>query len=37
MLKVADFGFSAFSNKEGDGKLYTPLGTRGYMAPEIHE
>jgi len=37
-LKVADFGFSAcIEGKTGDGKLYTRLGTYGYMAPEIHE
>ena len=36
-LKVADFGFSTMIDKEGDGLLYTMLGTQGYMAPEIHE
>jgi serine/threonine protein kinase len=36
-LKLADFGFSTQLDKNGDGKLYTMLGTRGYMAPEICE
>jgi len=37
-LKLADFGFAGYiCGKEGDGKLYTILGTRAYMAPEIHD
>ena len=36
-LKVADFGFAApVRGRDGSGKLYTQLGTKGYMAPEIH-
>jgi len=36
-LKLADFGFSApLSGRDGSGQLKTPLGTRSYMAPEIH-
>ena len=36
-LKVADFGFAApVRGRDGSGKLYTQLGTKSYMAPEIH-
>ena len=36
-LKVADFGFAAtVRGRDGSGKLYTQLGSKGYMAPEIH-
>lgn len=36
-LKIADFGFAApVSGKDGTGELSTTLGTRSYMAPEIH-
>lgn len=35
-LKMADLGFATLLNgKDGSGKLYTPLGTPGYVAPEI--
>ena len=35
-VKITDFGFSTLlKGKDGDGKLYTPLGTPGYIAPEI--
>jgi serine/threonine protein kinase len=35
-VKMADLGFATFLNgKDGSGKLYTPLGTPGYIAPEI--
>ena len=35
-MKLADFGFATLLNgKDGSGKLYTPLGTEGFMAPEI--
>lgn len=35
-LKIADFGFAKFFNKNGQAvKMRTELGTRGYMAPEI--
>jgi len=39
-LKMADFGFSTClvnKNNPDQHKLYTMLGTKGYMAPEIHE
>ena len=36
-LKIADFGFAAPTDgKDGQGYLYTKLGTLNYMAPEIH-
>lgn len=36
-LKVADFGFAGPSlGRDGKGYLFTQLGTRPYMAPEIH-
>lgn len=36
-LKIADFGFSApILGRNGKGHLFTKLGTRPYMAPEIH-
>lgn len=36
-LKLADFGFSApLCGRDGSGLMKTPLGTRSYMAPEIH-
>jgi 5'-AMP-activated protein kinase catalytic alpha subunit len=35
-LKMADLGFSTLlKGKDGSGKLHTPLGTPGYVAPEI--
>ena len=35
--KIADFGFAApHFNSEGITKLKTNLGTRNYMAPELH-
>ena len=34
-LKIADFGFARLiEDKDEDGKLFTCLGTAGYMAPE---
>lgn len=36
-LKIADFGFSApILGRNKKGYLFTKLGTRPYMAPEIH-
>lgn len=36
-LKVADFGFAApTQGRDNSGTLRTQLGTRSYMAPEIH-
>jgi len=36
-LKIADFGFAApVEGRDGQGYLYTKLGTQNYMAPEIH-
>lgn len=36
-LKVADFGFAApIEGRDKSGLLHTQLGTRSYMAPEIH-
>ena len=36
VLKLADFGFATLLNgRDGKKKLHTPLGTQGYMAPEI--
>ena len=36
-LKIADFGFATLvAGNQGDGQLYTVLGTPSYMAPEIH-
>lgn len=36
-LKIADFGFATFvTGKDQCGQLYTWLGTKLYMAPEIH-
>jgi serine/threonine protein kinase len=36
-LKIADFGFAApLEGRDGRGALRTLLGTRKYMAPEIH-
>ena len=36
-LKIADFGFAApIEGRDGQGFLYTKLGTLNYMAPEIH-
>ena len=37
-LKLADFGFAGCINgRDGKGKLYTILGTKNYMAPELIE
>ena len=37
VLKIADFGFAApMAGPNGDGFMRTKLGTRTYMAPEIH-
>lgn len=37
VLKIADFGFAApVAGKDGQGYLFTKLGTQNYMAPEIH-
>ena len=36
-VKIADFGFAApVEGWKGTGHLYTYLGTKNYMAPEIH-
>ena len=36
-LKIADFGFAApVEGRDGKGYLKTYLGTKNYMAPEIH-
>jgi serine/threonine protein kinase len=36
-VKIADFGFSApVEGRTGTGYLHTYLGTKNYMAPEIH-
>jgi serine/threonine protein kinase len=36
-IKIADFGFAANKQgKEGQGLLYTSLGTPSYAAPELH-
>ena len=36
VIKIADFGFSrSIFNSQGEKKLFTPLGTLGYAAPEI--
>lgn len=36
-IKISDFAFAAPSQgKDGSGILKTKLGTRNYMAPEIH-
>ena len=36
-VKIADFGFSApVEGRTGTGHLHTYLGTKNYMAPEIH-
>lgn len=36
-IKIADFGFAApAKGRDGGGYLQTQLGTRSYMAPEIH-
>ena len=36
-IKIADFGFSApVKSQNGDKFLTKILGTRGYMAPELH-
>ena len=36
IIKIADFGFSrSIFNPQGEKKLFTPLGTIGYAAPEI--
>jgi len=36
-LKIADFGFTApTSGSDGSGYLNTFIGTRNYMAPELH-
>ena len=36
IIKIADFGFSrSIFNNQGEKKLYTPLGTLAYAAPEI--
>ena len=35
-LKITDFGFSAPSKgKDGSGCLYTKLGTKPFIAPEV--
>jgi serine/threonine protein kinase len=37
-LKIADFGFAApIAGRDGSYRLLTPLGSKGYMAPEISE
>jgi serine/threonine protein kinase len=37
-MKIADFGFAGpIAGRYGNGYLTTALGTRPYMAPEIHE
>ena len=37
-LKIADFGFAGpMEGRDGSGFLHTRLGTKNYMAPEIHE
>lgn len=37
VLKIADFGFAApVMGKDGEGQLFTKLGTHNYMAPEIN-
>ena len=37
-LKLADFGFAGpMEGRDGSGWLHTRLGTKNYMAPEIHE
>ena len=34
-LKIADFGYASLIERENqNGKLYTKLGTKAYMAPE---
>jgi 5'-AMP-activated protein kinase catalytic alpha subunit len=36
-IKIADFGFAApVEGRTGTGYLHTYLGTKNYMAPEIH-
>jgi serine/threonine-protein kinase Chk1 len=36
-LKIADFGYAGpLAGRNGKGYLTTTLGTRTYMAPEIH-
>ena len=36
-LKIADFGFAGpLEGRDGSGFLTTRLGTKNYMAPEIH-
>lgn len=38
VLKLADFGFAGpMEGRDGSGFLHTRLGTKNYMAPEIHE
>jgi serine/threonine protein kinase len=35
-LKIADFGFAVdICGRDGTGKLYTPVGTENYKAPEL--
>ena len=37
MVKIIDFGLAApIQGRDGSGLLKTPLGTFGYMSPEIH-
>lgn len=37
-LKIADFGFAGpLAGRDGSGYLRTILGTKPYMAPELHE
>jgi len=37
-LKIADFGFAGpMEGRDGSGLLHTRLGTKNYMAPEIHD
>jgi len=37
-LKIADFGFAGpIAGRDGSGYLRTKLGTKPYMAPELHE
>lgn len=37
-IKIADFGFAgSLAGRHGNGYMSTILGTKPYMAPEIHE
>jgi len=35
-IKLADFGYSKIFSANKNGILNTPIGTLGYMAPEIY-